>query len=367
MTTLPEYLVKGVYDSLCRINGEWQPIGPKDIKEVLTAALPFLPVQGAVKVKALEWQEDSAPGYRLFSAQSDIGHFAYGTDADGNPWSSSPLGIKDHANEDAARRAAEKDHYELVVDQAKGIGLQISALEPSAARELALEEAAKLLEREACELDGLVDSVSHHLRSKARAIRTLSSPDHADDLAVDRFAIAMKQKLAKKREEGRGGWENKDECSAEYLSYLLIQHIWKGDPVDIANLAMMLQQRGDRIVIDSETSSIIPDHADAGKVEGDRWKPIESAPKEGRVLAVATGEIERISWNDPEAVVTVKAFDGPFVCYVHEDGAGFTDEFGEVYRADGIVIDAEDLTAADNVLRLTRWRPLPTPPSSEVA
>nr|WP_313709065.1 hypothetical protein [Brucella intermedia] len=107
----------------------------------------------------------------------------------------------------------------------------LSALEPSAARELALEEA------------------------------------HADDVAVDRFAVAMKEKLAKKRAEGRGGWENKDECSAEYLSYLLIQHIWKGDPVDIANLAMMLQQRGERVVVDSETSSIIPDHADAGHTQ----------------------------------------------------------------------------------------------------
>ncbi|KAB2716626.1 hypothetical protein [Brucella intermedia] len=47
-------------------------------------------------------------------------------------------------------------------------------------RERALEEAATLLEREADELDGLVDSVSHHLRSKAKTIRALSSPDHAD-------------------------------------------------------------------------------------------------------------------------------------------------------------------------------------------
>jgi hypothetical protein len=83
-----------------------------------------------------------------------------------------------------------------------------------------------------------------------------------------------------------------------------------------------------------------------------------------RILAVATGNIERISWNDPAAVVTVKAFDGPFVCHVHENGEGFTDEFGEVYRADGIVIDAEDLTAADNVLRLTHWRPLPASPGA---
>lgn len=125
----------------------------------------------------------------------------------------------------------------------------LSALEPSAARELALEEA------------------------------------HADDVAVDRFAVAMKEKLAKKRAEGRGGWENKDECSAEYLSYLLIQHIWKGDPVDIANLAMMLHQRGERVVIDSETSFIIPDHADAGKVEGDDVERTEF--NRGYVLACA--------------------------------------------------------------------------------
>jgi len=77
------------------------------------------------------------------------------------------------------------------------------------------------------------------------------SPDtgtqHPDDEAVDRFAEAMKAKLAKKRGEGRGGWENKDECSAEFLSELLRGHVAKGDPVDVANLAMMLNQRGETI------------------------------------------------------------------------------------------------------------------------
>lgn len=79
---------------------------------------------------------------------------------------------------------------------------------------------------------------------------------HPDDLAVDRFATAMKAKLAKKRAEGRSGWDRKDECSAEDLTYMLVQHIWKGDPLDVGNLAMMLHQRGERIVIDSETRSI---------------------------------------------------------------------------------------------------------------
>lgn len=74
------------------------------------------------------------------------------------------------------------------------------------------------------------------------------SGPHPDDLAVDRFAAAMKAKLAIKRGEGRGGWENKDECSAEFLSRLLREHVEKGDPVDVANLAMMLHQRGERVL-----------------------------------------------------------------------------------------------------------------------
>jgi len=66
---------------------------------------------------------------------------------------------------------------------------------------------------------------------------------HSDDLAVDRFAVAMKAKLAKKRAEGRSGWDDPRQCSCEFLAELLLDHIPKGDPVDIANLAMMLHQR----------------------------------------------------------------------------------------------------------------------------
>ena len=67
---------------------------------------------------------------------------------------------------------------------------------------------------------------------------------HPDDLAVDRFAAAMKAKLAKKRSEGRGGWDKPDECSIAFLSQLLREHVAKGDPVDVGNLAMMVHQRG---------------------------------------------------------------------------------------------------------------------------
>lgn len=70
---------------------------------------------------------------------------------------------------------------------------------------------------------------------------------HPDDLAVDRFAEAMKAKLAQKRDEGRGGWDDKEDCSAQFLSDLLRGHVEKGDPLDVGNFAMMLHQRGEGI------------------------------------------------------------------------------------------------------------------------
>lgn len=73
-----------------------------------------------------------------------------------------------------------------------------------------------------------------------------SAPAHEDELAVDRFAAVMKTKLAKKRNDGRGGWSG-PECSEETLSRMLRDHVGKGDPVDVANFAMMLHQRGERI------------------------------------------------------------------------------------------------------------------------
>lgn len=67
---------------------------------------------------------------------------------------------------------------------------------------------------------------------------------HPDDAAVDRFAAAMKAKLAEKRAEGRGGWDDPEQCSTTYLATLLRSHVEKGDPLDVGNFAMMLWHRG---------------------------------------------------------------------------------------------------------------------------
>ncbi len=72
---------------------------------------------------------------------------------------------------------------------------------------------------------------------------------HPDGEAVDRFAVAMKAKLAKSREKGRHGWQM---GSAAYLSSLLYRHMYKGDPLDVANLAMMLHQNGQAIELPQE-------------------------------------------------------------------------------------------------------------------
>lgn len=66
---------------------------------------------------------------------------------------------------------------------------------------------------------------------------------HPDDDAVDRFAAAMKAKLAKKRAEGYGGWSDPGACTVQFLAEQLIAHLAKGDPVDIGNFAMMLFNR----------------------------------------------------------------------------------------------------------------------------
>lgn len=70
---------------------------------------------------------------------------------------------------------------------------------------------------------------------------------HPDDLAVDRFAIAMKAKLAEKRAQGYGGWDDPEDCTIAWLSELLRKHIDKGDPIDVGNFAMMIHQRGGSI------------------------------------------------------------------------------------------------------------------------
>ncbi|KVP71081.1 hypothetical protein WJ92_28030 [Burkholderia ubonensis] len=74
-------------------------------------------------------------------------------------------------------------------------------------------------------------------RAASRVEQPAAAPIHSDDLAVDRFAVEMKSKLAAARAKGRGGWE---QCSPAALSRMLREHVKKGDPRDVANFCAFL-------------------------------------------------------------------------------------------------------------------------------
>lgn len=70
---------------------------------------------------------------------------------------------------------------------------------------------------------------------------------HADDIAIDAFAAAMKEKMAAGRAKGRAGWNDPAACPNGTLARMLLDHVAKGDPVDVGNFAMMLFARGERM------------------------------------------------------------------------------------------------------------------------
>jgi hypothetical protein len=92
---------------------------------------------------------------------------------------------------------------------------------------------------------------AHHalltLREHVRDLEHLTKTQ-SDDAAVDAFAVAMKDKLARARAKGRGGWAEHEPGMQQRLSDMLREHVTKGDPVDVANFAMFLQQRGESIL-----------------------------------------------------------------------------------------------------------------------
>lgn len=108
-----------------------------------------------------------------------------------------------------------------------------------------------------------------------------------DDAAVDAFATAMKAKLAAARAKGRGGWQDKAQCTQQQLSDMLRDHVVKGDPRDVANFCMMLHQRGEAIA----RPEPLEYHVRA--IKGlQRWHAnvIAHASKDADELALAVGQ-----------------------------------------------------------------------------
>lgn len=71
-----------------------------------------------------------------------------------------------------------------------------------------------------------------------------ASDSHPDDNAVDCTVVAMKSKLAASRAKGRGGWDDPTQCTVEKLAAMLIEHVGRGDYIDVANFCVFLHNRG---------------------------------------------------------------------------------------------------------------------------
>lgn len=73
-----------------------------------------------------------------------------------------------------------------------------------------------------------------------------------DNAAVDRFATAMKTRMADKWQQGYKGWDDSEQCSIDHLQQLLADRAVAGDPIDVANFAMMVWNR-------AEAKPVLPD------------------------------------------------------------------------------------------------------------
>lgn len=80
---------------------------------------------------------------------------------------------------------------------------------------------------------------------------------HSDAAAIMEFAAAMASKMHQAAMKGHAGWDNPVLCSTESLQRALQEAVIKGDPVDVANYAMMLHSRGAGTAIPSVRAAII--------------------------------------------------------------------------------------------------------------
>jgi hypothetical protein len=84
---------------------------------------------------------------------------------------------------------------------------------------------------------------------QACGCRSVGECDHnswnwskAIDALVDDFAKHMKSKLRMKAMEGKSGWDD-PEWTRDQIKRAMIEHVDKGDPVDVANFAAFLWNR----------------------------------------------------------------------------------------------------------------------------
>jgi hypothetical protein len=154
-------------------------------------------------------------------------------------------------------------------------------------------------EREAQALAYDAQPVALFTADQLRACMALRHPgaEHPDDSAVDRFAAAMKGKMAASRAKGRGGWDDPEQCPANRLRAMMRAHIGKGDPVDVGNFCMMLWNR-------NETTAMQTDLTGTNLFANNGQEPDWTAYEAAEAAAPAMGEELPLSDEDAKIIAT---------------------------------------------------------------
>jgi hypothetical protein len=174
-----------------------------------------------------------------------------------------------------------------------------------------LRDAADLVTRLA---ERAVEGPTHE---RGRAL----TPDQKqiDEAALSRFTLQMREKLAAYRAKGRDGWHDPALCPETRLAEMLIGHLPKGNPgnlIDLAILAMMLQERG------ADPAILLGPLARGDLAQP--WRPISEALKGGPAIWARLHADLSVRTGRPE----LKIWDGVQVPLRHP--GTYTDEGGRV-------------------------------------
>ena len=348
MTTLPEEAVKAMPERIyaakktegsnCVVSFDTPSLG-YNVEYVRADLVPFLPVQGAVK--KLEWVDADEGMCTKWRAAALGGHYELVDFGKGDPgfavnfhWGRplsfwfiqgdpdewGPTGPKIFPTLEAAKAAAQADYERRI----------ISALEPAAsANELsgisgqlnlatdmgnpitdktvkrrvadALESVWSSLDCDVEEIDRIISHLNRNgllivgiqrFKMMADAIQSaaaylaLSQPNSAEKLIAD-LDTALETEVGNPAIEPSAarelaleeGYRQGIEAAAQ---------IAERPVIGFSDGAVEASRR----IASSIRALSSPDHADAGKVEGDGWLPIESAPKDGTIVL--------LGWNDPD-------------------------------------------------------------------
>lgn len=110
--------------------------------------------------------------------------------------------------------------------------------------------------RLAGELDRPIDHQSKlHLGKIISHLRE-AEPGNEEDLidarGVLKATVEMLRKMRASSKKGRGGWHDPSRCAVDFLMAQLLEHLPKGDMVDVMNFAMMLWNRSLSVEVSSQ-------------------------------------------------------------------------------------------------------------------